>query len=49
MQMTFVTIAYRIHFWYTSKDDVINVMTNSNLVDKRGDLNSFIFSIMYKT
>ena len=21
---------YRIHFWYTSKDDVINIMKNSN-------------------
>ena len=49
MQLIFVTIAYRIHFWYTSKDDVINLMTNSNLVDKRGVLYSFIFFIMYKT
>ena len=30
--------AYRIHFWYMSKDDAINIMTNSNLVDKRGVL-----------
>ena len=30
--------AYRIHFWYMSKDDAINIMTNSNLVDKRGAL-----------
>ena len=27
--------AYRIHFWYVSKDDAINIMTGSNLVDKR--------------
>ena len=29
---------YRIHFWYMSKDDAINIMTGSNLVDKRGVL-----------
>ena len=28
--------AYRIHFWYMSKDDVINIMNGSSLVDKRG-------------
>ena len=22
---------YRIHFWYMSKDDTINIMKNSNL------------------
>ena len=27
--------AYRFHFWYMSKDDSINIMTGSNLVDKR--------------
>ena len=30
--------AYRIHFWYISKDHAINVMTGSNLVDKRSVL-----------
>ena len=30
--------AYRIHFWYTSKDDAINIMNCSNLADKRGVL-----------
>ena len=30
--------AYRIHFSYMSKDDAINIMTGSNLVDKRGVL-----------
>ena len=30
--------AYRIHFWYMSKDDATNIMTGSNLVDKRGVL-----------
>ena len=29
---------YRIHFWYMSKDDAINMMNSSNLVDKRGAL-----------
>ena len=29
---------YRIDFWYTSKDDTINIMSNSNLNDKRGVL-----------
>ena len=30
--------AYRIHFWYMSKHDAINIMTSSNLVDIRGAL-----------
>ena len=30
--------AYRIHFWYMSKDDTINIMNDSNLADKRGIL-----------
>ena len=30
--------ACRIHFWYMSKDDAINIMNGSNLVDKRGVL-----------
>ena len=30
--------AYRIHFWCMSKDDAINIMNGSNLVDKRGVL-----------
>ena len=30
--------AYRINFWYMSKDDAINIMNNSNLVDKMGAL-----------
>ena len=28
--------AYRIHFWYMSKNDAINIMNGSNLVDERG-------------
>ena len=30
--------AYRIHFWYMSKDDAINIMYNSNVTDKKGIL-----------
>ena len=30
--------AYRIHFWYMSKDDAINIMNNFSLVDKKGIL-----------
>ena len=30
--------AYRIHFWNMSKDDVINIMRNSNLIDRKGVL-----------
>ena len=30
--------AYRIHFWYMSKDGAINIMNNSNLIDKLGVL-----------
>ena len=29
---------YRINFWYMSKDDAINIINGSNLVDKRGVL-----------
>ena len=34
--------AYRIYFWYTSKDDAISIMNNSNLVDKRGVFKFFL-------
>ena len=30
--------AYRIHFWYMSKDDAIRIMNNSNSIDRKGDL-----------
>ena len=26
--------AHRIHFWYISKDDAINIMNNLSLIDK---------------
>ena len=29
---------YRIHFWHMSKNDVINIMKNSNLNKKGGSL-----------
>ena len=30
--------AYRINFWFMSKDDAISIMNGSNLVDKSGVL-----------
>ena len=30
--------ACRVHFWYMSKDDAISIMSNSNLIDKKGVL-----------
>ena len=30
--------AYRIHFWYMSKDDAVNIMNNSDLIDKKVNL-----------
>ena len=38
--------AYRIHFWYMSKDDAISIMNNSNLIDKKGALKFFL--LIYK-
>ena len=35
--------AYRIHFWYMSKDDAIKIMNRSNLIDKRGVLQIFYY------
>ena len=42
--------AYRIHFWYMSKHDAINIMNNSNLTDKMGFFikKFFIFFPLYK-
>ena len=37
--------AYRIHFWYMSKDDAINIMNSCNLVDKSGVLYFFFIVI----
>ena len=30
--------AYRIQFWYMSKDDAVNIINNSSLIDKMGVL-----------
>ena len=38
--------AYRILFWYMSKDDGISIMDNSNLIDKMGVL--YFFSLYIK-
>ena len=35
---------YRIHFWYMSKDDAINIMKNSHLNEKTASL---IFFLLY--
>ena len=32
---------YRIHFWYMSKNDAVNIMNYSNLIDKKGVLRFF--------
>ena len=32
---------YRIHFWYMSKDDAINILKNSDLNEKSGLLQIF--------
>ena len=33
---------YRIHFWYRSKDDAINIMNNSSLNGKTGSIYFFL-------
>ena len=33
--------AYRIHFWYMTKDDAFSIMKNSNLIDKKDILYFF--------
>ena len=38
-------IAYRIHLWYMSKDDTINIMNGSILADKSGVLWFFLLYI----
>ena len=37
---------YSIHFWYMSKDDVMNIMKNSNLNEKSGLLYFFYYYIL---
>ena len=40
--------AYRILFWYMSKNDAVSIMNNPNLIYKMGVLKIF-FIIIYKT
>ena len=43
--------AYRINCWYMSKNDAINIMNSSDLINKNGVLSNFfiiIFFIIYK-
>ena len=40
--------AYRIHFWYMSKDDAISLMDNSNLINKKSVLQLFLLYIKNK-
>ena len=35
--------AYRIHFWYMSKDDAISLMNNSNLINKKRNSTIFFY------
>ena len=37
---------YRIHFWYISRNDVINIINNSDLNEKCGLLQTFV--VIYK-
>ena len=37
--------AYKIHFWYMSKDDAISIMNDSNLMDKKGVFEFFLLYI----
>ena len=36
---------YRIHFWYISKNDVISIMNNSDLNERKGVLYFFFHYI----
>ena len=40
--------AYRVNFWYMSKDDAINIMNGSILLNKRGVLSIFFFLLYIK-
>ena len=37
--------AYRIHFWYMSKNDEISIMNDSNLINKKGVWYFFLLCI----
>ena len=36
---------YKIHFWYMTKNDVINIMKHLNLNEKSGSLKFFLLCI----
>ena len=38
-------VAYRIHFWYMSKDNAINIMNGSNMLIKGGFYKFFLLYI----
>ena len=38
---------YRIHFWYMSKIDAINIMNNFSISEKKGNIIIFFF-VIYK-
>ena len=40
--------AYRIHFWYMNRDDSINIMNNSNFLNKKGFLNFYFLFFHYE-
>ena len=40
--------AYRIHFWYMSKDDAISMINNSSLIDKMDVLCKFFYDVYIK-
>ena len=40
--------AYRIHLWYMSKDDAINIIDGSSLIDERSVLYIYIFLLRIK-
>ena len=37
--------AYRIHFWYMSKDNQISIMNSSSLIDEKGVLHFLLLYI----
>ena len=39
---------YRIHFWYISRNDAINIMKSSNLDEKSGTLYFFVLLCIKK-
>ena len=42
MNVILIQKAYRIYFWYMSKNDAINIMTNSNINQLTNEKNTKI-------